>query len=131
MAKDLAILVEDRPGQAVAVFDALGQARIKVEGTYGSGREGIVHVLVQDVAAARQALAAAGLEVRDEHEVLVLSLVERPGDAADVLRRLAQAGVNVDFYYVATHTRLVIGVDDLEKARAAMRSPQAGRPGPA
>jgi hypothetical protein len=35
-------------------------------------------------------------------------------------RRLANAGVNVDLLYLATNTRAVIGVDDLDGARGAL-----------
>jgi hypothetical protein len=38
----------------------------------------------------------------------------------EVARKLARAGVNLDLLYKATQTRLVIGADDLEKARAAL-----------
>ena len=50
------------------------------------------------------------------------------GDAPDVegaKQTLSDAGVNVTLTYLATGSRLVIGVDDVDKARAAMRS--AGR----
>ncbi|MEK0338362.1 MAG: ACT domain-containing protein, partial [Nitrosopumilus sp.] len=70
--------------------------------------------------AARRELQLAGLEVRGEREVLVLKLENRPGVLGDVTRRIAKAGVNIDLFYVASNTRLVIGADDLDKARAAV-----------
>jgi hypothetical protein len=36
------------------------------------------------------------------------------------MRRLADADINVDLVYLATDTRLVIGPDDLDAARAAL-----------
>jgi hypothetical protein len=38
------------------------------------------------------------------------------------LRRIADAGVNLELIYVATATRLVIGADDLDAARTALES---------
>lgn len=35
-------------------------------------------------------------------------------------RRLADAGVNIDFHYLATDTRIVLADDDLEMGRAAV-----------
>jgi hypothetical protein len=35
------------------------------------------------------------------------------------MRRIADAGVNVDFIYLSTRGQLVIGAADLDKARAA------------
>jgi len=41
-----------------------------------------------------------------------------------VMRRLADAGVNVRFAYLATETRVVIGADDVTKAREALGAAQ-------
>ena len=38
----------------------------------------------------------------------------------ETMRKLADAGVNVDLLYKATQTKLVIGADDLEKAQATL-----------
>jgi hypothetical protein len=35
------------------------------------------------------------------------------------MRRIADAGVNVEFIYLSTHGELVIGANDLDKARRA------------
>ena len=63
--------------------------------------------------------------VRGEHEVIVADIEDRPGAVSDLLAPLAEAGIDVGLTYLATGSRLVIGVDDVDKARAAMRS--AGR----
>jgi hypothetical protein len=82
--------------------------------------EGVIHILVEDATAARQALEQAGLEVRGERAVLVLEIEDRPGAFGEFARRIADEGVNVDLAYLATNTRLVIGASDLDKARAAL-----------
>ncbi len=75
---------------------------------------------MEDAAAARRALEAAGVEVSGEREVVILEISDRPGAFGEVARKIADAGVNIDLAYVATRTRLVIGADDLEKAQAAL-----------
>jgi hypothetical protein len=50
----------------------------------------------------------------------VTEVEDRPGAAGELLRRIADAGVNLELVYLATGTRLVIGADDLENARTAM-----------
>ncbi len=40
---------------------------------------------------------------------------DRPGVAAGIFRRIADAGVNVNFTYVATNNRIVVGANDLQK----------------
>jgi hypothetical protein len=121
MTKDLTVILEDRPGTLADVGEALGKAGINIEGLCGFPCEGkgIGHILVEDTAAARRALEEVGLEVRGERQVLVLEVEDRPGALGEVSRRIADAGVNIDLIYLATNNRLVLGVDDLDKARAA------------
>jgi hypothetical protein len=122
MATDLTVTLEDRPGTLAEVGEALGGAGINVDGICGFPCEGKgrLHVLVDGADRARAALEDAGLQVSAERDVLVLDIDDRPGAFGEALRRFADAGVNVDLTYLATSTRLVIGPDDLEKARAAL-----------
>ena len=122
MAKDLTVILEDRPGTIADMGEALGKAGINIEGGCGfpSEGKGVIHILVEDAVAARKALQQAGLVVRGERQVLVLDIEDRPGVLGNVTRRIAKAGVNIDLMYLATNTRLVIGVDDLDKARTAV-----------
>lgn len=88
-----------------------------IEGLCGPcGREGIARILVDDVASARGALEKAGIEVIEESDVLVLDVEDKPRELGRVYRRIADAGVNIDFFYAATKTRVV----DIEKAKAAL-----------
>ncbi len=73
-----------------------------------------------DPVTARRALASGGLEVEAERDVLIHDIEDRPGAFGDVSRRLSDGGVNIDLAYLATRTRLVIGADDLDKARATL-----------
>ncbi len=122
MAKDLTVILEDRPGTAADMGEALGKAGVNIEGGCGFPIEGrgVIHILVEDAVAARRALQQAGLEVRDERQVLVLEIEDRPGVMGNISRRIAKAGVNIDLMYLATNNRMVIGVDDIDKARAAI-----------
>jgi len=124
MAKDLRLILEDRPGQLAKVGEALGKAGVNIDGLCGVTWEGkgVIHVLVEDAAKARRALEANGLHVDQEQEVVILEVEDRPGVLGNIARRLANAGVNLNLAYLATSTRLVIGADDLEKARQALKS---------
>lgn len=124
MAKDLRLILEDRPGQLAKVGEALGKAGVNIDGLCGVTWEGkgVIHALVEDAAKARRALEANGLHVDQEQEVVILEVEDRPGVLGNIARRLANAGVNLNLAYLATSTRLVIGADDLEKARQALKS---------
>jgi hypothetical protein len=52
--------------------------------------------------------------------VLLTTVQDRPGEGAKLLRRIADAGVNVEFLYLATNNRIVFGVDDIQRARGAL-----------
>lgn len=122
MATDLTVVLENRPGALAALGEALGEAGINIRAMTGSQFEGkgAVHILVDNPDAARSALQSAGLDVRQEREVLLYEAEDRPGMLGEVAGKIADAGVNIDLIYKATQTMLVIGADDLEKARAAL-----------
>ena len=120
--KDLTVILEDKPGALADLGEATGEANINIEGlcaTTGGGK-GEVHILVEDPAATREALEGAGIDVSGERNMLVVEVEDRPGTMAAVARRLADAGVNIEFAYTTfSGVKLVLGVDDLDKARAA------------
>ncbi len=122
MATDLTLSLEDRPGELARLGEALGNAGVNIEGSCSTtaGGRGEVHVLVEDAAAAKQALDGAGIQVSGERDALVLDVPDRPGELGKAARKLADARVNIEVQYVGTNNRLVFGVDDPAKARAAL-----------
>jgi hypothetical protein len=118
VAKDLRVVLrDDRPGSLAALVQALGDSGINIDGV--AEIDGVVHLLVEDAEAARVAVEASNNQVTEERDVLVISLPDRPGELARVVRRIADAGVNVSFVYLATSTRVVIGVEDIAAAHRA------------
>lgn len=126
MATDLAVRVADSPGGLADVGEALGNAGINIEGLcgVGLGDRGLIHVLVEDGAAARAALEGAGLTVESEAEAIVSEFAagaaDSPGVMGQMARAVAQAGVNMRAVYLATNNRAVAVTDDNDKARAAL-----------
>ena len=122
MASDLTVILEDKPGTLADVGEVLAKADINIDGLCGFpvGGKGHLHILVQDAAGARSALADAGIEVQKERQVLVTEIEDRPGTLGNITRRISNAGANIDLIYVASNTRIVLGADNLEKARAAL-----------
>lgn len=125
MAMDLAVSVADQPGGLADVGEALGNAGINIEGLcgVGLGDRGVIHVLVEDGAAARAALEGAGLNVENESEAIVSAIpgdVRTPGTLGRMARAVADAGVNMRAVYLATNDRAVAVTDDNAKALAAL-----------
>jgi hypothetical protein len=123
--KDLTVVLEDRPGELARVGEATGKANINIEGMSGDAREGrgVVHILVEDAGAAREALSGAGIEVADERDVFVVDVEDRPGTLGEVARKLAAAEANVEFTYATFGgCRVVFAVDDAAAAREVLGS---------
>jgi hypothetical protein len=121
MPTDLTIAgFEDKPGVTAAIGEALGNAGVNVDGGFGSGKLGEIHVLVDDAAAARGAVEEAGFTVAAEQEALVVEAGDAPGELGRQARKLADAGVNIVSHYIASNNRLVFVADDVEKARGAL-----------
>ena len=123
MARDLTVrLAEDRPGALAGLVQALSRSGVNIDGI--TEVDGIVHVLARDPSAARAAMRSGGYTIEDELEVLIMPMSDRPGELSMVMQRLAEAGVNLRFVYLATGTRVVIGTDDITRARTAMEPAQ-------
>jgi hypothetical protein len=122
MARDLAITVEDKPGELANLGEATGRAGINVDGMCCFSSEGrfLVHLLVEDAGGARRAVEDAGYTSIEEREVVVVALEDRPGALGEAARKIAAAGVNIELAYLATDTRLVVGADDLDKVRTVL-----------
>ena len=120
MRKDFVLIPDDQPGVLARLGEAAGAAGINIEGISaftGQGK-GVVHVLVPDAEAALTALSDAGLEVRGARDVIVVDIDDHPGALGEFTRRLADENINVEQAYIATNNRLVLAVDDIERARA-------------
>ncbi len=122
MATDLTVYLEDQPGTLAQLGEVLGRAGINIEGSCGFPCEGKgeIHLLVADAAAAKRALQDAGIAVQGERQVLVAGIEDRPGELGKLARRIADAGVNIDLIYLNANGQVVLGVDDLDKARQAL-----------
>lgn len=123
--KDLTVILENRPGALADMGEKLGATGINMEGICGfpSKGEAIIHILVEDDTTASWALKDAGFEVRAIREVLVLNIgniAGKPGSGGKMARKIGDYGVNIDLIYLAEHNRIVLGVDDMNKARLAL-----------
>jgi hypothetical protein len=119
IATDLAVtLPEDRPGMLSKAVTAVSAGGINLEGH--AEMEGVVHVLTTDAERTRDALEAAGFRIVREQQVVLVPVEDRPGSAAGIFRRIADARVNIRFSYLATRNRLVIAADNLQDLVAAL-----------
>jgi hypothetical protein len=117
---DLVIEIDNEPGSLATVAAAVSDAGVNLAAATCLGMADRVelHILVPHAEAARHALSISHLAVSREREVVVVEVEDRPGVLADLTRKVALAGINLDLVYVATRNRLVFGSADLDELRA-------------
>jgi hypothetical protein len=122
MAFDLVIDIENTPGALARVAAAVSDAGVNLAAAtcIGSGERAELHILVPHPEAVRHSLATTQLAVTREREIVVVDVEDNPGVLADLARKIAQAGVNLDLVYIATRNRVVFGSPDLEALKAAI-----------
>ena len=86
----------------------------------GTAAEVELHILVPHAEAAKRALAISHLAISREREVVVVDVEDRPGVLADLTRKVARAGIDLDLVYIATRNRVVFGSQDLAGLKAAL-----------
>jgi hypothetical protein len=119
---DLVIDVENTPGALAEVAAAISDAGVNIAAAtcVGPGDRAELHILVPHAEAAKHLLAISHLAVTREREVVVVEVDDCPGVLADLARKVAKAGVNLDIVYVATRNRVVFGSPDLDALRTAL-----------
>jgi len=124
-AKELTVKIEDKPGALGRCFLALADRGVKIRAFQSFVEEGEseARFLTDDMALAKSVLG--GLRtVFEETDVVTVRLKHRPGALGHAASRLGEKGVNIDYSYCGPDTGptwlLVFGVDDLNKAAAAL-----------
>jgi hypothetical protein len=122
MSFDLVIDLENTPGALARVATAISDAGVNIAAAtcIGNGERAELHILVPHAEAAKHALAISHLAVNREREVVVVDVEDRPGVLADLTRKIARAGVDLDLIYVATRNRVVFGASDLAGLQQAL-----------
>jgi hypothetical protein len=122
MAVDLVIDIENTPGALAQVAAAISDAGVNIAAAtcLGPGERAELHILVPHAEAAKHALAISHLAVNREREVVVVEVEDHPGVLADLTRKIARAGVDLDLVYVATRNRVVFGASDLKALKSAL-----------
>src|SRR5256886_16809195 len=124
MAVDLVIDIENTPGALAEVAAAISDAGVNIAAAtcIGSGERAELHILVPHAGPVMHSLAISHLAVSREREVVVVDVDDRPGVLADLTRKIARAGINLELVYVATRNRVVFGAADVAALRDALEA---------
>jgi hypothetical protein len=122
--------LENRPGELARLAEAVGQRGINMTaiGAAASGGAGGIGLVTNDESGTREALQAAGISAR-EIGLVSLNLEHRAGTLAEVARKLADAGVNVELLLATgmsgSNVSIALGVDDVEAAQRVVGQSQS------
>jgi len=105
------------------IIQSIESSGIQIEGLWSAtGPQGYrAHLVLQRSADTDARLAEAGLYIGTSQDVVLVEFEDRPGAAADIIRRLTDAGVRVSSAQLATSTRMVVVSDDPDGAAKALR----------
>ena len=125
MAFDLVIDIENTPGALAEVAAAISDAGVNIAAAtcIGTGERAELHILVPHAEAAGTRWRSRTSAVSREREVVVVDVEDRPGVLADLTRKIAKAGVDLDLVYVATRNRVVFGLGRPGGAAGRARTP--------
>ncbi|MDZ4166580.1 MAG: ACT domain-containing protein [Coriobacteriia bacterium] len=113
----LSVFIANEAGRVSEVTGLLGEHGINIRGFSVSDTAdyGILRLVVDKPGEAFSVLKEAGFTVRED-EVICIDLPDRPGGLAEVLRIVAEAGVNIEYVYSLVSTFVVINVGDVGRA---------------
>ncbi len=120
--KQFNVFVDDKVGELARVAEALAQNAINIRGlaTDKVGPRQAVKVITDDEQSTKKALTKAGFEF-EEAEVILIDLIDRPGEIAKVAKRASKEGLNINSVFVigkkGTPAALALVTDEPKKAK--------------
>lgn len=123
--KEFRIKLMDRPGELDRVARTLAahDANVKALAAVVSGPQPVIGVVGDDEEKIRAGLEEDGFTF-EEHDLLMVSLADQPGELAKITSKLADGLVNVESIYLITRAGLEVQfgltVDNMQKARHAL-----------
>ncbi len=116
------IFLVNKPGVLTQIFRELARAKVNITtiAMMDSMEHGVLRMVVDDPVAAKPVLARLNIPVT-ETDVLAVTLPNRPGAAADLCERLADAHINISYMYctggaAGGKSVVVLKVPDIKKA---------------
>lgn len=127
--KQVSVFVSNEPGRLVGMLKPLADNGINIHAlsVADSTDFGIVRMVVSDTEAAVRAFHQADYTVR-VNEVLQYEMPNVPGGLLKaVVEPLADAGINVEYFYAFTESdvgkaRVVLKVNDIDAAERVLRT---------
>lgn len=104
-AKQLSFSLPNRPGLLSEITSAVAGAKVNITAicAYEMGETAYFVMNVDSNTKAKKALAAIGADVKEE-DVVVVEMPNKVGELEKVAKRIADAGINIEYVYGTTST---------------------------
>ena len=127
-ATQLCLALENRPGQLAKVTGALARAKVNINAISVADTVDccLIRMVVDAPGKAKKVLQKAKVAFWQQ-PVLVVKMPNKPGQLAGVARKLAAAGVNLEYVYGSTagtgkDSTVVLRVDNITKAQRKLKA---------
>lgn len=123
--KQFSIEIKNRVGELAKVTELMAEHAINIVAISSEilASRPMIRVVTEDQASTRKALEKSGRDFT-EQDILVIKLIDRPGELSKMARRLAREGINVESIYIFGKARgmteVALAVDDHKKARTVL-----------
>jgi hypothetical protein len=125
--KQISIFVENKPGKLAELTQFMAKHEINLRALSLADTQdfGILRIITGRPERADEILQEAGY-ITKLNNVLAVALPDKPGALADILQRLADAQVNVEYTYAFTSFKpgaayMIFRVDDRHKAEEVLQ----------
>lgn len=124
--KQISVFLENKSGRLLDVCRTLGEAGANIRAlcVADTSEFGVVRLIVDDPATARETLKERGFVVK-ETVVIAVEVEDRPGGLAAVIRPLVEQEMNIEYLYCFLEKKegkaiVVIRVEEAEQAIGAL-----------
>lgn len=128
MIKQISVFVENQPGSMMQVTSVLTESRVNIRAisTFDTPEFGILRLVVDDPAKAKESLTQKGFVTR-VNDVIGAELKDEKGNLNQMLKILADGEINVNYIYsfVIREEKapvIVFHTDDFQKAEQVLKN---------
>lgn len=126
--KQFSVALPNRPGQLAKLTRVLARGKVNLLAVNApeSLEFGPIRLLVDDAAKAREVLKKGAFEFTTT-DVVVVELPNEPGALSEATRRLAQAGLSIEYAYATASRKAgtalcIFRVDDAKQADTLLKA---------
>ncbi len=103
--KEVTIVASNQVGALAQVAEALGGVGVNIEAiaAYGKDGDAVFRIITNDAATVSRTIPKVpGVKKVSEADVILVKLINRPGELGKITRKLANRGVNLESLYIVS-----------------------------